>query len=405
MDIIEDDESFINGIYGLDNLGNTCYLNSIIQTLANINLFRNFLLDQKFLDFILHKIDLIKDDNLKFKMITLDNYSIFQFYRIIKTIWTGSVDSETLKPITLIKKISMKNSMFKNNEQQDVQEAFTILVEMMHLEIAQNVITTEINMSDHLQKACYNFWAKEYSPLYEIFHGMYLTSRTCSKCNYLAREFNPNLFLSVDIPTSTKLTFDKTNFDPSIYIDINCKIPTIKINSSVKQNMCKNLDSQTLDLITDKHILISNYSAKYNLEDCLEDFISDKNIDDSICPNCHNNCECSSKNELVIPPKVLCIHIKRFGNNLIKRTNHIIFPLDLDIKNLIKNNELNLKTKYNLKSVINHSGSNLNYGHYYTYAYSSIHEKWYNFNDDNVIEINESEICTQNAYLLFYELI
>ena len=50
-------ETLINGMYGLDNLGNTCYLNSIIQTFANIELFKKFLLNNTYLDFFMHKLD------------------------------------------------------------------------------------------------------------------------------------------------------------------------------------------------------------------------------------------------------------------------------------------------------------------------------------------------------------
>jgi hypothetical protein len=106
---------------------------------------------------------------------------------------------------------------------------------------------------------------------------------------------------------------------------------------------------------------------------------------------------------MVIPPKTLCIHIKRFSNYLTKRSNLITFPTSLSIQKIVLNHE-KFNTNYKLKSVINHAGTSLNFGHYYTYAYSSIHEKWYNFNDETVIEMSENMLCTSNAYLLFYEL-
>ena len=432
-----EDETFINGIYGLDNLGNTCYLNSIIQTLANINLFRKFLLDNKYLDFFMHKIDstnhyenqsfsnLISKSNdsenqnsdLKIKLHKLYDSPIYQFYRLINTIWTGSVDSESLKPTTLKRKLGQKNIMFKLSQQQDAQEAFTILIEMMHMEIAQNIsINNDLDTLDPLQKACITFWSKEYSPLYEIFHGMYLNTRICSGCNHISNEYNPNLFLGLDIPLKKTMENLYDSFNITNYIDINCKINSISIESKIKEEMCKLLDEKTINLIKEKHLVISNYNSKYDIYECIQDFCSEKIIEDVKCPGCNNKCTCSSKTELVIPPKVLCVHIKRFGqgcfpssnlfesNNLNKRNNHITFPIDLDISSILSKNLDSNKYKYKLKSVINHSGASLNFGHYYTSAYSSIHEKWYNFNDDIVMEISESQICTTNAYLLFYEI-
>jgi ubiquitin C-terminal hydrolase len=105
---------------------------------------------------------------------------------------------------------------------------------------------------------------------------------------------------------------------------------------------------------------------------------------------------------MVIAPKTLCIHIKRFSSFLTKRSNLITFPESIDISQVLSNT-FQTNTKYKLKAVINHSGSNLNFGHYYTYAYSNIHEKWFNFNDENVMEIDKKFLCTPNAYLLFYE--
>ena len=405
----EPEEAFINGIYGLDNLGNTCYLNSIIQSLANLNQFRKFLLDKDFVKHLLYKLENSELD-LKAKLQTLYDSPIYQFYRIIKTIWTGSIDSESLKPTTLRKKIGLKNSMFKSSQQQDAHEAFSILIEMMHMEIAQKIpLDLEVTSStDPLVTSCVNFWAKEYSPLYNMFHSMYVTKRVCSECKTQTEVFEPNLFLGVDIPKpGTKSQLHSLEAVPECvilnYINIVCKIPSIIIPESTKQQMCSLLDEQTTQQIKEKHTLISDINAKFDLVDCLEEFVCEKQIDNFVCSECNNTCSCTSRSQMVIPPKTLCIHIKRFSNHLTKRSNLVTFPISLSIDKIVSNPE-KFNTNYKLKSVINHAGVSLNFGHYYTYAYSSIHEKWFNFNDETVIEMSENMLCTPNAYLLFYEL-
>jgi len=402
-------ETFINGIYGLDNLGNTCYLNSIIQSLANLTHFRKFLLDKDFVDHLVYKLSLSNSD-LKTNLHTVYDSPLYQFYRIIKTIWTGSIDSESLKPTTLRKKIGLKNPMFKTSQQQDAHEAFSILIEMMHMEIAQKVnITNFPTEPTPLVNACINFWSKEYSPLYNIFHSMYMNTRVCSSCSHTSETYEPNLFLGLDIPKpGTKSKYHVamlSNTNPFIlsnYINIVCKIPSIQITESTKQAMCELLDPQIIEQIKEKHLLITDFNAKYDLLDCIDDFILSKEIDSFQCENCKNKCSCTSSTRMVIAPKTLCIHIKRFSSFLTKRSNLITFPESIDISKLLLNS-LETNTKYKLKSVINHSGSNLNFGHYYTYAYSNIHEKWFNFNDENVMEIDKKFLCTPNAYLLFYE--
>ena len=405
-------ETFINGIYGLDNLGNTCYLNSIIQCLANLTQFRKFLLDKDFVDHLICKLnssDLALD--LKTKLHTVYDSPLYQFYRIIKTIWTGSIDSESLKPTTLRKKIGMKNPMFKSSQQQDVHEAFSILIEMMHMEIAQKISIPDLSAEPNpLTNACVNFWAKEYSPLYNIFHSMYLNTRVCSSCSHVSETYEPNLFFGLDLPkpgTKSKVhesIVSQTNpFVLSNYINIVCKIPSIQIPEETKQAMCGLLSEQIVGQIQEKHALITDFNAKYDLTDCIDEFLSRKQIDSFQCGGCGNKCSCLSQTRMVIPPRTLCIHIKRFSSFLTKRSNFVSFPESLDIGSVLTNPE-KYNTKYKLKAVINHAGSNLNFGHYYTYAYSNIHEKWYNFNDENVIEMDKKFLCTPNAYLLFYEL-
>jgi len=405
----EPEETFINGIYGLDNLGNTCYLNSIIQSLANLNNFRKFLLDKDFIKHLIYKLENSELD-LKGRLQTLYDSPIYQFFRIIKTIWTGSIDSESLKPTTLRKKIGLKNPMFKSSQQQDAHEAFSILIEMMHMEIAQKIpLELQITSNpDPLVTSCVNFWAKEYSPLYNMFHSMYVTKRICSECQVQTEVYEPNLFLGLDIPKpGTKSQVYTEGLVPecviSNYINIVCKIPSIQISESTKQQMCELLDEKTTQQIKEKHSLISDINVKFDLLDCLEEFVSEKQIDNFSCSGCGNKCSCTSKSQMVIPPKTLCIHIKRFSNHLTKRSNLITFPTSLSIQKIVSNHE-KFNTNYKLKSVINHAGTSLNFGHYYTYAHSSIHEKWYNFNDETVMEIGNTNLCTPNAYLLFYEL-
>lgn len=61
-----------------------------------------------------------------------------------------------------------------------------------------------------------------------------------------------------------------------------------------------------------------------------------------------------------------------------------------------------LKNTYNLYAVINHYG-HLDGGHYT--AYCKLEDnKWYSFDDSNVTEMKESDVCATSAYMLFYTL-
>ena len=97
----------------------------------------------------------------------------------------------------------------------------------------------------------------------------------------------------------------------------------------------------------------------------------------------------------------MIIQIKRF-NHSNKINTKVNFPLtDLDLSNYIISKD-NQKIKYDLFAVANHYGS-LHYGHYTALCKNSIKNRWFEYNDSVITEINDvSKIISQNAYVLFY---
>ena len=63
------------GLSGLDNLGNTCYLNSILQILNNTTELKNFILNDVFIN-IIYKLDSNPLELLS-----------FQLYKLVQTMW------------------------------------------------------------------------------------------------------------------------------------------------------------------------------------------------------------------------------------------------------------------------------------------------------------------------------
>ena len=63
------------------------------------------------------------------------------------------------------------------------------------------------------------------------------------------------------------------------------------------------------------------------------------------------------------------------------------------------------KTTYDLYAISEHIGD-CNFGHYVAYCKNGINNKWYEYNDDDIVHIPredlEKEVITKNAYILFY---
>lgn len=82
------------------------------------------------------------------------------------------------------------------------------------------------------------------------------------------------------------------------------------------------------------------------------------------------------------------------------------FPLyNLDMSPYLQDEKflrsLGFSTKYDLFGIINHYGS-LSYGHYISVVKNPFSHKWFKYDDQRRIEILESQIVKENAYILFY---
>ena len=60
-----------------------------------------------------------------------------------------------------------------------------------------------------------------------------------------------------------------------------------------------------------------------------------------------------------------------------------------------------LETRYNLYGVVNHQGA-LGGGHYTAYAKSFVDDQWYYYDDERVRVVEEQQVVSPSAYLLFY---
>lgn len=149
-----------------------------------------------------------------------------------------------------------------------------------------------------------------------------------------------------------------------------------------------------------------SFTEAVELKDLIENF-SKKEILTSenqwFCPKCKSEQLAEKKMDIYTCPDILIIHLKRFRNQQ-KLDTFVNFPLtglDLtkQVKSIKKENENYI---YDLIGVGNHYGSTHG-GHYVAFAKNHLKNKWYEFNDDSVNEIdNEDKVVNKSAYVLFY---
>lgn len=349
--------SDINGI--------TCYMNSILHILQQIPIFADYVFSGCSVDILKEKSNNNKD--------TIKTYITYELCRLFFTSMTN--DDKIITPTSFKHIIGEKNKVWNEFNHQDSQEFLSFLISTLeeengikvefipkhgHIENKSKYINLLATMSwQHFQK-------NEYSPLKNMFNGMFYIQTKCSYCSNISMNFEPYTTFQIAIP------FQEHNKDG--------------IND-------------------------------FELKDCFDHFIKEEQLDNDNMYNCEM---CGIKNKgykqslLWKTPKILIIHIKRFvvnnyGVMTRKLINKINYPLyDLDMSNYIhKESPFIEKSKYDLIGINLHQefgDGGTNFGHYTSLVKNRLDNNWYLFNDGikPILIINKSQLQNRKAYLLFY---
>ena len=154
---------------------------------------------------------------------------------------------------------------------------------------------------------------------------------------------------------------------------------------------------------------------KFSLYDLLDNHVIPEKLEDDnkwFSPYANKLVDAEKCNLIWESPKILIILLKRFEytyTGATKLNNIINFPFeDLDITPYLHPNHVSKYTKYDLFAINNHTNfssfgfNGISFGHYYSYCKNYTNNKWYNYDDANVSEMNEKDLITKHAYMLFY---
>jgi ubiquitin carboxyl-terminal hydrolase 4/11/15 len=144
------------------------------------------------------------------------------------------------------------------------------------------------------------------------------------------------------------------------------------------------------------------------LDKCLSLYTTTERLgpdDPWYCNKCKEFQQATKKFDLWNSPRILVVHLKRFSyrNKYFREKLETLvhYPLrDLDLSRHI----IGPKTPapiYDLYAVSNHYGG-MGGGHYTAYALNKGTNKWYKFDDSYVSEMDESQVVSSSAYVLFY---
>jgi ubiquitin carboxyl-terminal hydrolase 8 len=331
------------GLTGLENLGNTCYINSCIQILSHTYELNDFLNKEVY--------------KKKIKNI-YDSAMILEWDNLRKLMWHENCVISPGKFIKTIQKLAeIKNmDMFTGYAQNDLPEFLIFIIDCFHNSLSREVNMTingnPENETDKIACKCFemikNMYAKDFSEIFNIFYGTHVSQ-------------------IISIETSEVLSSS-----PEPYFMINLPIP-------------QGLKSPTLLDCFDYYVegeILEGENAWFN-----ESTGKKQNVKKQI--------------SYWSFPKILAIDLKRFNSSNRKNQILVDFPLEnLDLSKYV----IGYKKEqyiYDLYGICNHSGG-VSGGHY-TASVKNANGKWYHYNDRDVSEIKElSKLISPKAYCLFY---
>lgn len=337
----------VRGAGGLRNLGNTCYMNSVLQALSNTVVLRRYYTSDDFKNDLMSAADLWSPLPLASRLATA-------FAKDLKRIWTEA--QSVVVPAELKRLISERNDVFQGAGQQDAHEFLTFFLDCLHdagnkaprpMECVKLVSTQEqLSLPDPDVADVVRSRRRERddSKIYEIFQ----------------------VELRTETKTGTEIGHERTSTTFSTEICLSVPIPRSEDGTS---------------------------ASKVDLDNCLA----------------HYACGKTDEGQKVViwsAPECLIIHLKRFTwdeatcrsqkiETLVDAPLELHLPLELDPQS----------TQYKLYAVVNHDGRDANSGHYTANGLvgEDVDRQWCRFNDAISTRILEKDAVTKAAYILFYE--
>lgn len=338
--------------FGLENFGNTCYCNSVLQALYFCVPFR-----EQLLEYYSNNKNLDAEENLLTCLADL-------FVQIS----SQKKKTGVIAPKRFVQRLKKQNEIFRSYMHQDAHEFLNYLLnelvdilekESRATKVDQETSSPSENISNGPKSMPSNGAQKEplFTWVHKNFQGTLTNETRCLCCETVTARDETFLDLSLDIEQNSSITSCLKNFS----------------------------STETL-----------------NAEDKF------------FCDKCCSLQEAQKRMKIKKPPNILVIHLKRFKyieqlSRYKKLSYRVVFPIELKLSNTVEDAD----AEYSLFAIVVHVGSGPNHGHYVSLVKS--HNHWLFFDDENVEMIEESAIQTffgsvheyssntDHGYILFYE--
>jgi ubiquitin C-terminal hydrolase len=333
---------------GLANLGNTCFLNVVLQAFKLSPPLANMCL--------LNKI-VLREASQKKELLEAFQTLMIDFWK--PTLPPGA--KPTLAPkgfhMHFLKTIRDANEDWHQYGQQgDAAETIQYILnslhdamyESVHMQVSGKAISAEEKAYISALKAWHGFFGKEYSPIIEHYNGQTQTSVVCGNCKAVSTRYEPWLMLKVPLP-------------------------------GAEQPPHRATDGATLD-------------------DCLKLGFADEFIEDYQCDICKVQGKAALQHRISKLPNVIILTFKRFTNSMNKVNGLVAWDKQaFDFRPWMAFsgdpfNKIYTKPLYETTALIEHQGS-FRGGHYRMYSKQPSPSDpskvvWNEYDDNSIREIS-----------------
>uniref|UniRef100_H2ZMQ5 Ubiquitin carboxyl-terminal hydrolase n=1 Tax=Ciona savignyi TaxID=51511 RepID=H2ZMQ5_CIOSA len=191
------------GLCGLNNLGNTCFMNSALQCLSNVPAMTNYF-----------KSNTYKKELNKTNPLGMGGKLAQAYAQLIQSIWSG--DQSSFAPREFKMKVSQFAPRFSGYQQHDSQELFSFLVDGLHEDLNRISKKPYIEMKEAdgrpddlvAQESWDNHRRRNDSIIVDTLHGLFRSKVDCPECPRISVTFDPFCFLSLPLPMKRQRTMD-----------------------------------------------------------------------------------------------------------------------------------------------------------------------------------------------------
>ncbi|KAJ8381533.1 hypothetical protein SKAU_G00023110 [Synaphobranchus kaupii] len=405
------------GVTGLRNLGNTCYMNSILQVLSHLHIFRECFLQldlNQALELLASAVngklvvrggggakgppppsspqapkkgssvgtgsglsggasrarsmELIQPKEPSSKHISLCH----ELHTLFQVMWSGKW--ALVSPFAMLHSVWQLIPAFRGYAQQDAQEFLCELLDKVQRELENTGTLTPASAPPGQRRLI----RQVLSVVNTIFHGQLLSQVTCLACDYRSNTVEPFWDLSLEFPERYHCNSKET----AAYFP--CQL--------------------------------TEMLAKFTETEALEGSIY-------ACDQCNSKRRRFSSKPVILTeaqkqlmvhklPQVLRLHLKRFrwsGRNHREKIGvHVSFDQVLNMEPYCCRDPSSSTSPraerfvYELSAVVMHHGKGFGSGHYTAYCYNTEGGFWVHCNDSKLNVCTVEEVCKAQAYILFY---